>query len=196
MSLSYTVGEACAPVRLKVGQSVILPSSQKEQGSCIEVLEGIARLYWPGEAAGDITVAFLQAGDQIPARHLSGGGMCIEALTPLSFHLEGNNDHRLGMDVVAEWTFQLLRIHHLGSAENRLNGLFVLLVNRLGKRCGDWCTLPFSLSHDRISELIGTTRVTSTRLISKLRHGQMLNVFRGGQSQFAASLIEYEPIAS
>ena len=196
MSLSYTVGEACTPVKLKVGQSVILPSSQKEQGSCIEVLEGIARLYWSGEGAGDITVAFLQAGDQIPARHLSGGGMCIEALTPLSLHLEGNNDHHLGMDVVAEWTFQLLRIHHLGSAENRLNGLFVLLVNRLGKRCGDWCTLPFSLSHDRISELIGTTRVTSTRLISKLRHGQMLNAFRGGQSQFAASLIEYEPIAS
>ena len=197
MSLSYTVGEACAPVALKAGQSLMLPSSPKEFASCLEVIEGFARLYWTGEGPGDITLAFLQAGDHVPARHLCGGGICIEALTPLSLSLEGFIDRDLEMDVVSDWNFQLLRIHHLGSAENRLNGLFILLVNRLGRRCGDWCSLPFSLSHDRIGELIGTTRVTSTRLISKLRHGQILNAsFRGGQSQFSASLIECESMAS
>ena len=43
----------------------------------------------------------------------------------------------LGMDAVNEWTLQLLRVRHLGQAEQRLHALLVLLVNRLGMRRSD-----------------------------------------------------------
>ena len=46
--------------------------------------------------------------------------------------------------------------------------------SRLGRRCGQWCELPFRLTHERIGELIGSTRVTSTRLITKLRSSEIL----------------------
>jgi hypothetical protein len=47
-------------------------------------------------------------------------------------------------------------------------------VLRLGRRCGAWCDLPFRLSHDRLAELIGATRVTTTRLMSQFRLAQLL----------------------
>ena len=108
-------------------------------------------------------------GDQLRTDLLCSEGVCVEALTDLSFHSNVNIDENIGFDAVNEWTLQLLRIRHLGNAEQRLQALFSILVNRLGRRCGQWCELPFRLTHERIGELIGSTRVTSTRLISKLR---------------------------
>jgi CRP-like cAMP-binding protein len=98
---------------------------------------------------------------------------------------------------VNEWTLQLLRIRHLGSAEQRLHALLALLVNRMGKRCGDWCHLPFRLTHERIGELIGTTRVTTTRLISRIRKEGLLET--PGQDsglRLAPSLLENAPLAA
>ena len=96
-----------------------------------------------------------------------------------------------------EWTLQLLRIRHLGNAEQRLQALLALLVNRLGRRCGDWCDLPFRLTHERIGELIGSTRVTSTRLISRLRTADLLNVPSGEPIlRLAPALIESAPLAA
>ena len=43
-----------------------------------------------------------------------------------------NPQEGVGFDSVNEWTLQLLRIRHLGSAELRLHALLALLVNRLG----------------------------------------------------------------
>ena len=114
-----------------------------------------------------------------------------EALTDLSFHSNVNISENIGFDSVNEWTLQLLRIRHLGNAEQRLQALFSILVNRLGKRCGQWCELPFRLTHERIGELIGSTRVTSTRLISKLRSSELLLAPIGTQTvSVAPSFIE------
>ena len=77
----------------------------------------------------------------------------------------------------------------------RLNELFSILVNRLGRRCGQWCELPFRLTHERIGELIGSTRVTSTRLISKLRSSELLIAPIGTQTvSVAPSFIEASPL--
>ena len=77
----------------------------------------------------------------------------------------------------------------------RLNEIFSILVNRLGKRCGKWCELPFRLTHERIGELIGSTRVTSTRLISKLRSYELLIAPIGTQTvSVDPSFIEDSPL--
>ena len=126
----------------------------------MEVLDGIARVYCPCEETEGMTLAFLQSGDQLRTDRLCSEGVCVEALTPLCFISDAEiSTEASGYDAVNEWTLQLLRIRHLGNAEQRLQALFALLVNRLGRRCGDWCKLPFRLTHERIGELIGSTEL-------------------------------------
>ena len=96
-----------------------------------------------------------------------------------------------------DWTLQFLRIRHLAKAEQRLHALLGLLVFRLGRRCGAWCDLPFRLSHDRLAELIGTTRVTTTRLMSQFRLAQLLEVPRqGAWMRLAPALVDSAPLAT
>ncbi len=178
-------------VRMPTGQSVLINPSHSSNEGCIHVHEGIARVYCPCEETEGMTLAFLQAGDQLQTDRLCSEGVCVEALTPLLFISNAEPNESGGFDAVNEWTLQLLRIRHLGSAEQRLQALIALLVNRLGKRCGDWCHLPFRLTHERIGELIGSTRVTSTRLISRLRSAELLVVPSNEQIlRVAPTLIE------
>ena len=184
-------------VRLITGQSVLIDPSSRPKGTCLEVVSGIARVYCPCEETEGMTLAFLQSGDQLKTELLCSEGVCIEALTELSFESNVNIDDNSGFDAVNEWTLQLLRIRHLGNAEQRLQALFSILVNRLGRRCGQWCELPFRLTHERIGELIGSTRVTSTRLISRLRSAELLIAPLGTQTvSVAPSFIESSPLES
>jgi len=183
-------------VRLNTGQTVLIDPSARSEGSCLEVIEGVARVYCPCEETEGMTLAFLQSGDQLRTNRLCSEGICVEALTPLYFNSDVENIESAGFDPVNEWTLQLLRIRHLGNAEQRLQALLALLVNRLGKRCGDWCQLPFRLTHERIGELIGSTRVTSTRLISRLRSADLLLVPSGETTiSLAPEFIEAAPLS-
>ena len=184
-------------VRVPQGQSVLLNPRLRPEGSCLEVLEGVARVYCPCEETEGMTLAFLQAGDQLRTDRLCSEGVCVEALTPLLFHGDAEPRSGEGFDAVNEWTLQLLRIRHLGQAEQRLHALLALLVNRLGRRCGSWCDLPFRLTHERIGELIGTTRVTTTRLISRIRQAQLIEIPAGEMSmRLAPELVENAPLAA
>ena len=184
-------------VRMPVGQTVLLDPALRPEGSCIEVLEGMARVYCPCEETEGMTLAFLQAGDQLRTDRLCSEGVCVEALTPLVFSSEAQPRAGEGFDPVNEWTLQLLRIRHLGSAEQRLHALLALLVRRMGRRCGDWCDLPFRLTHERIGELIGATRVTTTRMISKIRQAQMLQAPVGDTClRLAPQLVDSAPLAA
>ena len=184
-------------VRMPVGQTVLLDPALRPEGSCIQVLEGVARVYCPCEETEGMTLAFLQSGDQLRTDRLCSEGVCVEALTPVLFSSEVQPLHVSGFDPVNEWTLQLLRIRHLGSAEQRLHALLSLLVRRLGRRCGDWCDLPFRLTHERIGELIGATRVTTTRMISKIRQANLLEAPIGDSClRLAPALVESAPLAT
>ena len=125
-------------LRLAAGHCVLLdPASRADRASCLEVLEGIARVYCPCEETEGMTLAFLQPGDQLRTDRLCSEGVCVEALTPLLFRSDAEPLQGHGFDPVNEWTLQLLRIRHLGSAEQRLHALLGLLVRRLGRRCGE-----------------------------------------------------------
>lgn len=197
MSFRFLPDDAVAAIRMPAGQTVLIDPSLRPGASCLEVLEGVARVYCPCEDTEGMTIAFLQPGDQLRTDRLCSEGVCVEALTPLCFrnHAEGVDGH--GYDAVNEWTLQLLRIRHLGSAEQRLHALLGLLVTRLGRRCGEWCDLPFRLTHERIGELIGTTRVTTTRLISRFRSAEMIRVPQGSPGlHLAPSLVDSAPLAA
>ena len=194
MSFRFLPDDPVASIKLRPGQTVMVDPSARRGGSCLEVLEGVARVYCPCEETEGMTLAFLQEGDQVRTDRLCSEGICVEALTPLCFRSDADPHEGVGFDSVNEWTLQLLRIRHLGNAELRLHALLALLVNRLGRRCGQWCDLPFRITHDRIGELIGSTRVTSTRLISKLRNSDQLDTPSGETNlRLAAALIESAP---
>jgi CRP-like cAMP-binding protein len=197
MGFRFLPDDAVAAVRVPAGQTVLIDRSLRVSSNTIEVLEGVARVYCPCEETEGMTLAFLQAGDQLRTDRLCSEGVCVEALTPLCFrnHSEGVEGH--GYDAVNEWTLQLLRIRHLSSAEQRLHALLGLLVTRLGRRCGEWCDLPFRLTHERIGELIGTTRVTTTRLISRFRSAELIRVPQGAPGlHLAPSLVDSAPLAA
>jgi hypothetical protein len=195
MSFRFLPDDPVASIKLRPGQTVMVDPSARRGGSCLEVLEGVARVYCPCEETEGMTLAFLQEGDQVRTDRLCSEGICVEALTPLSFRSDAEPQEGIGFDSVNEWTLQLLRIRHLGNAEMRLHALLALLVNRLGRRCGQWCDLPFRITHDRIGELIGSTRVTSTRLISKLRNSEQLDTPSGDNNlRLSAALIESAPV--
>tara|TARA_Y100001968_G_scaffold316753_1_gene344986 strand:- start:187 stop:780 length:594 start_codon:yes stop_codon:yes gene_type:complete len=193
---SYTEAPQSA-IRMATGQSVLIDPSSRTGDTCLEVLDGIARVYCPCEETEGMTLAFLQSGDQLRTDRLCSEGVCVEALTPLCFRSDAESSENNGFDPVNEWTLQLLRIRHLGNAEQRLQALFALLVNRLGRRCGDWCQLPFRLTHERIGELIGSTRVTSTRLISRLRSSEQLKAPSGEPTlSLSPEFIESSPLTA
>ena len=197
MSFRFLPDNSMSAVRMATGQSVLIDPSARSGNACLEVIEGIARVYCPCEETEGMTLAFLQAGDQLRTDRLCSEGVCVEALTSLCFRSDAEVNESGGFDAVNEWTLQLLRIRHLGNAEQRLQALFALLVNRLGRRCGDWCQLPFRLTHERIGELIGSTRVTSTRLISRLRSADLLVAPSGDQTlSLAPKFIESSPLSA
>jgi len=197
MQFRFLPDRPVAALRLTPGQCVLLDPAARSGGSCLEVLEGIARVYCPCEETEGMTLAFLQPGDQLRTDRLCSEGVCVEALTPLCFRSDAEPLEGHGFDPVNEWTLQLLRIRHLGSAEQRLHALLSLLVHRLGRRCGPWCDLPFRLTHERIGELIGTTRVTTTRLISRIRAADLLQVPSGETSlRLAPALVDGAPLAA
>ena len=197
MSLRQRSFRSQAIVRLPVGQALLIDPALRPAGHTLEVLEGVARVFCPCEETGGMTLAFLQSGDYLCGDRLCSEGVCVEALTPFSFRSDAESQQGQGFDAVNEWTLQLLRIRHLGNAEQRLHALLSLMVRRLGRRCGPWCDLPFRLTHDRIAELIGTTRVTTTRLISRIRQQQLLVVPRDQPGlRLAPALVESAPLAA
>ena len=196
MSFRFLPDDPVASIKLRPGQTVMVDPSARRGGSCLEVLEGVARVYCPCEETEGMTLAFLQEGDQVRTDRLCSEGICVEALTPLCFRSDADPHEGVGFDSVNEWTLQLLRIRHLGNAELRLHALLALLVNRLGRRCSDAFQLPFRLTHDRFGELIGATRVTTTRLLSKWRQAELLEMSSGDFTmRFSPDLIESAPLS-
>ena len=185
-----------APMAMPRLQTVLLDPAGRGQATVLEVMEGICRVYCPCEETEGMTLAFLQSGDRLRTDRLCSDGACVEALTALKFRRDAVGSDELGMDAVNEWTLQLLRVRHLGQAEQRLHALLALLVNRLGLRCSDAFQLPFRLTHDRFGELIGATRVTTTRLLSKWRQAELLEMSGADLTmRFSPELIECSPLS-
>ena len=176
-------------------QTVLIDPAGRDQATVLEVIEGVCRVYCPCEETEGMTLAFLQSGDRLRTDRLCSDGVCIEALTALKFRRDAVSTDELGLDAVNEWTLQLLRVRHLGQAEQRLHALVALLVNRLGVRCSDCYQLPFRLTHDRFGELVGATRVTTTRLLSKWRQAHLVAMASGDVTmRISPELINSSPL--
>ncbi|MGQ4649899.1 helix-turn-helix domain-containing protein [Lyngbya aestuarii] len=71
---------------------------------------------------------------------------------------------------------KLLWLSTLGKRRtiDRLMGFLKLLIEEFGEPCDSGYRLPFSLTHAQIGSAIGSTRVTVTRLMGKLRQSGLI----------------------
>jgi CRP-like cAMP-binding protein len=71
---------------------------------------------------------------------------------------------------------KLLWLSTLGQRRtiDRLLGFLTLLIEEFGEPCSNGYCLPFPLTHAQIGSAIGSTRVTVTRLMGKLRQRQLI----------------------
>lgn len=75
MSFRFLPDQPVAVLRMPAGQAVLLdPAARGSRASCLEVLEGIARVYCPCEETEGMTLAFLQPGDQLRTDRLCSEG--------------------------------------------------------------------------------------------------------------------------
>ena len=83
---SYNYGEYPAKnIRLITGQSVLIDPSSRPKDTCLEIENGIARVYCPCEETEGMTLAFLQSGDQLRTDLLCSEGVCVNALIDIIY---------------------------------------------------------------------------------------------------------------
>ncbi len=89
-----------------------------------------------------------------------------------------NFRQRLYEDFRYQHQRKLLWLSALGQRKtiDRLTGFLTLLVEEYGINQGINCCLPYSLTHAQIGSAIGSTRVTVTRLMGKLRRQGVISV--------------------
>ncbi|MDA0266009.1 MAG: Crp/Fnr family transcriptional regulator [Cyanobacteria bacterium] len=77
---------------------------------------------------------------------------------------------------------KLLWLSTLGQRRtiDRLVGFLTLLIEEYGEACDDGYYLPWPLTHAQIGSAVGSTRVTITRLMGKLRQQGMLQTYGDG----------------
>jgi CRP-like cAMP-binding protein len=77
---------------------------------------------------------------------------------------------------------KLLWLSTLGQRRtiDRLLGFITLLIEEFGEPCELGYYLPWTLTHAQIGSAIGSTRVTVTRLMGKLRQRHRLQIYRDG----------------
>ena len=73
---------------------------------------------------------------------------------------------------------KLLWLSALGQRRtiDRLTSFLTLLVEEYGQECNAQCCLPYTLTHAQIGSAIGSTRVTVTRLMGKLRRQGIISI--------------------
>jgi CRP-like cAMP-binding protein len=77
---------------------------------------------------------------------------------------------------------KLLWLSTLGQRRtiDRLLGFITLLVEEFGEPCEVGYYLPWPLTHAQIGSAIGSTRVTVTRLMGKLRQRKLIHIYKDG----------------
>jgi Crp-like helix-turn-helix domain len=70
---------------------------------------------------------------------------------------------------------ELLRIMHICSIEQRLLKFLYWFANKFGQETEEGQIINVRLTHQEISEMIGSTRVTVTRLLQKFQAEKLLN---------------------
>jgi CRP-like cAMP-binding protein len=89
---------------------------------------------------------------------------------------------------------KLLWLSTLGQrrTSDRLLGFLTLLIEEFGQPFGGGYYLPFNLTHAQIGNAIGSTRVTVTRLIGKLRRQGLVRTYGDNLISLPSQLLQQQ----
>ena len=180
------------PVNLREAQTILL-SPPCHNRLCLNLVfnTGIGRIsgsfYKDND---DITLGFCGRIKSEWIRLPFSTTLVFEALSVCQLDLQYVEHCPTHQDLLMQWLFDFHLIRHPVRADNRLITLFRKLVEHFGVKRVDSYLLPFRMTHERIAELIGTTRSTATRQISFLRDEKNLILGdRGGMFIFSDRLM-------
>lgn len=160
---------------MAVGQTLLLDGGHAAAASPMRVHSGILRVFLLASSGQDITIGFLQPGEVCDALALRRDWVGLEALSVVQIERMERTE-MLGVRTdLNPWALELLMIRHHPDTEQRLKALLALLVERLGRRNGLWYELPLRITHERLAELIGNTRVTVTKMLTRLRQSGLVD---------------------
>ena len=182
-------------LQLREGQTTLL-SSPFLKSSCVHLAfqKGIGRFSISLENYDDdITLGFCGNSPSEWIRLPKGASLLLEALSDCILNFSYEDNCPIHEDLLMQWLFDFHLVRHPVGADARLVSLIRLLVMRFGikENKNDSYLLPFNLGHARMAELIGATRSTVTRQITRLRQNKFLLVDEvSGRYVFTGSLIE------
>ncbi len=172
------IPEKRRPIRLKAMQTLVLPQGTSQHWLKIDVQSGVLRLATlKSEAQIEATLALMSPAECGTFRQPRNYQLLIEAVTDVCVEIGQETQPNLDEeDFLSQWLFELYIIRHPSKADERLTALIKLLIERFGKRTTEGFRLEFLLSHHRIAEIIGTTRSTVSRAISRMRSQELIKI--------------------
>ncbi|MCB4388689.1 helix-turn-helix domain-containing protein [Synechococcus sp. MU1617] len=127
--------------------------------------------------AEDMTLAFACRADIFKFQYPRDLEITIEAVADTTCFVKSRSKTKSNTsDSIMDWIIQLHIVRHEANLERRLMKFFELLMHRLGKRTSEGLLLEHTLPHARIAEIVGSTRSTVSRTISKLRKNQQIYI--------------------
>ena len=180
------------PLNLREAQTILLspPSSNR---LCLNLAfnTGIGRI--SGSFCNeydDITLGFCGSRKSEWVRFPIATTLVFEALSGCQLDLQYVEHCPTHQDLLMQWLFDFHLVRHPVRANHRLISLFRILVKHFGVKQVNSYLLPFRKRHERIAELIGTTRSTATRQINFLRDEKRLLLgHRDGKFIFSEELM-------
>jgi CRP-like cAMP-binding protein len=131
----------------------------------------------------------------------SGTEYHIECITPVKAHpmlMEAVNVQEVRVAQIQQMEF-LLELMHCYPIPQRIMKFLSWLAQKAGHVTAEGCVIDLSLTHQAIAEMIGTTRVTITRLLQQLEaDGQLMKLHHHRILLISGwqSTAQYRPYAS
>ena len=168
-------------ISLNSSETAHLKRSKSENHLEITVIKGVIRIGAEQskitQTTSNLTLAFACRTETCRFSYPENLDIKIEAISDTSYFVKRTNQKiSKGDDTIMDWVLQLHFIRHERNVETRLMRLFQLLTTRLGKRTPRGLLLEHTLSHARIAEIVGSTRSTISRTISKLRKSERIYI--------------------
>lgn len=183
------------PLKIKKGQIIFYEGDQPDKLYFIK--DGYVKLYHPSEEGRDAIIYLYGPGTMLGVRALTSEDRSLkhnaEAITNVEIITIPRTEYLEIVEEHPEYLVDLLHIfiERLNHTEQRLEG-FILTdsisrvasflsecAKRFGVKKNNHIVIPIPLTHQRISEFVGSFRETVTVAISKLEKEKIIEVEKG-----------------
>ena len=184
-----------APLKIKKGGTIFYEGDLSGKIYCVK--KGYVKLFRMSEGGRDAAIYLYGPGSILGLRAITSKDGILrhsaEALTDCEIVWMARDEYLKILSQNPEYIVDLMHsfIYRLNNAERKLEGFiltdttarvssFLLdVARRFGEKKGTTVTLPLQLTHQRVSEFVGSFRETVTIALNKLIDEQIISVEKG-----------------